>query len=77
MSEGGDGKMPRIIPIRDLRDTNKITEMCSDSPEPIFVTKNGISDLVILSSEKYDSLCKNNNYSYKILLNNYIIERAM
>ena len=37
--------MPRIIPIRDLRDTTKISEMCSASNDPIFVTKNGYGDM--------------------------------
>ena len=48
--------MPRIIPIRDLRDTTKISEMCNASPEPIFVTKNGYGDLVVLSIEAYEEL---------------------
>ena len=30
--------MPQIIPIRDLRDTTKISEMCNATNEPIFVT---------------------------------------
>ena len=41
--------MPRIIPIRDLRDTTKLSEMCNASNEPIFVTKNGYGDMVIMS----------------------------
>ena len=31
--------MPNIIPIRDLRDTNRLSEMCHSTNEPIFVTK--------------------------------------
>ena len=30
--------MPRIIPIRDLKDTAAISQMCSESPEPIYIT---------------------------------------
>lgn len=41
--------MPRIIPIRDLRDTGKISEMCNTSREPIYITKNGYGDMVIMS----------------------------
>lgn len=26
----GDEKMPRIIPIRELRDTNRMSEMCHE-----------------------------------------------
>lgn len=37
MKEGR--KMPQIVPIRDLKNTNKISQMCHDSEEPIFVTK--------------------------------------
>ena len=46
--------MPRIIPIRDLRDTTKLSEMCNASSEPIFVTKNGYGDMVIMSMESYE-----------------------
>ena len=43
----GDEKMPRIIPIRELRDTNAISEICHSSEEPVFITKNGYGDMVI------------------------------
>ncbi len=46
--------MPRIIPIRDLRDTAKISEMCNTSNEPIFVTKNGYGDMVVMSISVYE-----------------------
>ena len=46
--------MPRIIPIRDLRDTNKMSEMCGTSSEPIFITKNGYGDMVIMSMAVYE-----------------------
>ena len=46
--------MPRIIPIRDLRDTTKISEMCNSSSDPIFVTKNGYGDMVVMSMAAYE-----------------------
>lgn len=46
--------MPRIIPIRDLKDTAAISQMCHESSEPIFVTKNGYGDMVIMSQKTYD-----------------------
>ncbi|MBO5293901.1 MAG: type II toxin-antitoxin system Phd/YefM family antitoxin [Clostridia bacterium] len=46
--------MPRIIPIRDLRDTTKLSEMCNSSPDPIFVTKNGYGDMVVMSMATYE-----------------------
>ena len=46
--------MPQIIPIRDLRDTTKISEMCNATNEPIFVTKNGYGDMVVMSMAVYE-----------------------
>lgn len=46
--------MPRIIPIRDLKDTAAISQMCSESTEPIFITKNGYGDMVIMSMKAYE-----------------------
>ncbi len=48
--------MPKIIPIRDLRDTGRLSELCSESREPIFITKNGYGDMVVMSMETYDEL---------------------
>lgn len=61
--------MPKIIPLRELKNASKISEMVHKNDEPIFVTKNGASDLVILSSDKYDSLNKNDNYSFDVTQN--------
>ena len=46
--------MPQIIPIRDLKDTAKISQMCSESKEPIYITKNGYGDMVIMSMRTYE-----------------------
>lgn len=46
--------MPQIIPIRDLRDTTKISELCNATNEPIFVTKNGYGDMVVMSMATYE-----------------------
>lgn len=45
--------MPSIIPIKELRDMTQISERCHDTDEPIFVTKNGYGDMVIVSMETY------------------------
>jgi prevent-host-death family protein len=47
--------MPKIRPITDLRNTNKISEMCHEQEEPIFITKNGCGDMVIMSIDTYES----------------------
>ena len=46
--------MPTIKPIRDLRNTSEISELAHKMQEPIFITKNGYSDLVVMSSELYE-----------------------
>lgn len=46
--------MPEIIPIRDLKNTSAISQKCHSSTEPIFVTKNGYGDMVIMSMKMYE-----------------------
>ena len=46
--------MPRIVPIRDLKNTTEISALCHEEKEPIFVTKNGYGDMVIMSMETYE-----------------------
>lgn len=47
--------MPQIIPIKDLKNTSEISDMCHKSDEPIYITKNGYGDMVIMSMEIYES----------------------
>ncbi|MBO4516145.1 type II toxin-antitoxin system Phd/YefM family antitoxin [bacterium] len=46
--------MPRIVPIRDLKNTTAISTLCHEDEEPIFVTKNGYGDMVLMSIETYE-----------------------
>lgn len=46
--------MPQIRPITDLRNTTEISELCHAKREPIFITKNGYGDLVVMSIEAYE-----------------------
>jgi PHD/YefM family antitoxin component YafN of YafNO toxin-antitoxin module len=46
--------MAQIIPIRDLRKTSEISELCNSTNEPVYVTKNGYGDLVIMSMKAYE-----------------------
>lgn len=48
--------MPAIRPITDLRNTNEISEICHAKNEPIFITKNGYGDMVVMSIETYDHM---------------------
>lgn len=46
--------MPIIRPMADLRDTGKISELCYQKNEPVFITKNGSGHLVVMSMDTYD-----------------------
>ena len=47
--------MPNIRPISDLRNNaNDISEFCHRTREPIFITKNGVGDMVVMSVETYE-----------------------
>ena len=48
--------MPQIRPITDLRNTNEISDICHARQEPIFITKNGYGDLVVMSIETYEAM---------------------
>lgn len=48
--------MPQIRPITDLRNTNEISDICHAKKEPVFITKNGYGDLVIMSIEAYEDM---------------------
>lgn len=48
--------MPQIRPITDLRNTNEISDICHAKPEPVFITKNGYGDLVVMSIETYEQM---------------------
>lgn len=49
--------MPVIKPISDLRNNfNKISEICHHDAEPVFITKNGQGDLVVLSIALYEKM---------------------
>lgn len=50
--------MPKIIPIKELKDTAKISEMCHENEGPIYVTKNGYGDMVLMSIESYEEICR-------------------
>ena len=54
LSHKGVDLMPHIIPIKDLKDTAAISHLCSESTEPIYITKNGYGDMVIMSMKTYE-----------------------
>lgn len=50
--------MPQIIPIKDLKNTSEISDLCHKLNEPVFITKNGYGDMVIMSMEIYERTMK-------------------
>ena len=53
--------MALIRPSADLRNNyNEISRICHETKEPVYITKNGANDLVILSDETYESIIKTN-----------------
>lgn len=48
--------MPQIRPITDLRNTTEISDACHARREPVFITKNGYGDLVVMSIETYEEM---------------------
>lgn len=49
--------MPIIKPISDLRNkTNQISELVHKSREPVFITKNGEGDMVLMSLATYGEI---------------------
>ena len=68
--------MPVIMPIKDLRNTSEISDMAHKIQEPIFITKNGYSDLVVMSSELYDNFAKINRIDQAIYESEKEMEEA-
>ncbi len=51
--------MAFIRPCADLRNNyNEISKICHETKEPMYITKNGSNDLVVLSDEAYEKLKK-------------------
>ena len=49
--------MPVIRPSSDLRNNyNEISTICHQTNSPVYITKNGAGDLVVMSIESYELL---------------------
>jgi PHD/YefM family antitoxin component YafN of YafNO toxin-antitoxin module len=46
--------LPKVIPINELKNTANKSKMCKDSNVPIIITKNGYSDMVLMSVDLYE-----------------------
>lgn len=49
--------MPMIRPISDLRNrAHEISEICHDEEQPVFITRNGKADMVVMSQAHYERM---------------------
>lgn len=47
--------MPSIRPISDLcNHANEISDFCRQTREPVYITRNGTGDMVVVSIEEYE-----------------------
>ncbi len=58
--------MAKIIPIKDLKNTARISELCHVAEEPVYVTKNGYGDMVIMSMDLYEKMLYQQELLYEI-----------
>lgn len=59
--------MPSIRPSADLRNKyNEISDYCHKHPEPVFITRNGLGDLAVMSIETFE-LISGKSELYRLL----------
>lgn len=59
--------MPQIRPVSDLRNNfSEISRIVHESNEPIFLTKNGFGDMVVMSIEQYEKQQFDKEIFYKL-----------
>ena len=47
--------MPIIRPSSDLRNNyNEISKLCHQTQSPVYITRNGVGDLAVMSIEAYE-----------------------
>jgi prevent-host-death family protein len=54
---GGATRMANIRPVSDLRNrTHEIEDLCHRTGEPVFISKNGRDNLVVMSHQRYEQM---------------------
>jgi prevent-host-death family protein len=62
-----EGFMSNIRPVSDLRNNfSKISKMVHESKEPVFLTKNGYGNMVVMSMEAYEDKLFESEIYYKL-----------
>lgn len=60
--------MPQIRPVSDLRNNfTEISRIVHENNEPIFFTKNGYGDMVVMSIEEYENMLLRSEITFKLL----------
>lgn len=54
IKQKGGNVMPKFIPLTMLKDTTGIVEFCQECGEPVFVTRNGTPEMVIMDAAFFD-----------------------
>lgn len=58
--------MPVIRPIRDLQNTTRISQFVKSVNEPVFITKNGVNDMVLMNDAVYERIMAQNEIYRKL-----------
>ncbi|WP_127585654.1 type II toxin-antitoxin system Phd/YefM family antitoxin [Paenibacillus koleovorans] len=59
--------MPQIRPVSDLRNNfAEISKIVHETREPVFLTKNGHGDMVVMSIEQYENMQYNTEIFAKL-----------
>lgn len=68
--------MALIRPCADLRNNyNEISKICHQTKEPMYITKNGSNDLVVLSDEAYEAIVKANKETEEERIDRLVSEK--
>lgn len=68
--------MALIRPCADLRNNyNEISKICHETKEPMYITRNGNNDLVVLSDEAFEELKKGNQLTEEERIDRVISEK--
>ena len=68
--------MALIRPCADLRNNyNEISRICHETQKPIYITKNGANDLVILSDKAYEDIIKEKEETLEEKIDRLVAEK--
>ncbi len=73
--------MPKIRPVSDLRNSfAEISKLVHEDQEPVFITKKGHGDMVVMSMDQYEALANAHRIDtalYTAEIMQVVLERAL